>query len=289
MLGAFPHEMGNMAKQHEVVPMDRSYSVLLSEVARLLARARRASARSVNAVMTATYWDIGRRILEHEQKGKARAVYGEALIDRLAADLTARLGKGFSPTNLKQMREFFLAWPIRQTLSDDSHPATASPAEPLKSQTLSDPLQAPVFPLPWSHYVRLLSVRDLEARAFYEKEALSGGWSVRQLDRQISSQFYERMALSRKKGALLKKGRLALDADQVTPEEEIKDPMVLEFPASRTSTPRAPWRKPSSGAWKTSCLNSETSLPSLAASAGSASETTGTVLTCSSITAGFAV
>jgi len=179
--------------------------------------------------MTAAYWEIGRRIVEHEQCGRTRAAYGEALIARLAADLAARFGKGFSPTNVKQMREFFLAWPIRQTLSDQSPFAPALPTESGKSQTVSDQLQAQRFPLPWSHYVRLLSVRSGEARAFYEREALSGGWSVRQLDRQISSQFYERMALSSKKGALLKKGRQALEADYVTPEEEIKDPLVLEF------------------------------------------------------------
>jgi predicted nuclease of restriction endonuclease-like (RecB) superfamily len=179
--------------------------------------------------MTATYWDIGRRIVEHEQSGKARAGYGEALIDRLAADLTARFGKGFSQTNLKQMREFFLAWPIRQTLSDESKSACASPTESVKGQTVSDQLHAHPFSLPWSHYVRLLSVRNVEARAFYEAEALRGGWSVRQLDRQISSQFYERMSLSRKKAVLLRKGQQSLDADQLTPEEEIKDPMFLEF------------------------------------------------------------
>jgi len=122
-----------------------------------------------------------------------------------------------------------MAWPIRRTLSDDSPAAPALPTESGKGQTVSDQLQAQRFPLPWSHYVRLLSLKNLEARAFYEREALSGGWSVRQLDRQISSQFYERMTLSRNKGALLRKGRQALDADDVTPEEEIKDPLVLEF------------------------------------------------------------
>ena len=127
------------------------------------------------------------------------------------------------------MREFFIAWPIRRTLSDESPAAPALPTESGKGQTVSDQLQAQRFPLPWSHYVRLLSLKNLEARAFYEREALSGGWSVRQLDRQISSQFYERMTLSRNKGALLRKGRQALDADDVTPEEEIKDPSVLEF------------------------------------------------------------
>ena len=85
------------------------------------------------------------------------------------------------------------------------------------------------FPLPWSHYVNLLSVKNLEARAFYETEALRGGWSVRQLERQINTQFYERTALSRDKAAMLKKGAKPLPEDAVTPEEEIKDPLVLEF------------------------------------------------------------
>jgi predicted nuclease of restriction endonuclease-like (RecB) superfamily len=85
------------------------------------------------------------------------------------------------------------------------------------------------FPLPWSHYVRLLSVADAEARRFYEAEALRCGWSVRQLDRQVASQFYERTLLSRNKAAMLRKGEQSLLQDAVTPEEEIKDPLVLEF------------------------------------------------------------
>lgn len=85
------------------------------------------------------------------------------------------------------------------------------------------------FPLPWSHYVRLLSVKHEDARRFYEKEALRGGWSERQLDRQIGSQFYERTLLSRNKAAMLQKGKLPQRSDNLTPEEEIKDPLVLEF------------------------------------------------------------
>jgi predicted nuclease of restriction endonuclease-like (RecB) superfamily len=188
---------------------ERSYAGLLTGVVELLQQARRTSARSVNAIMTLTYWEIGRRIVEHEQQGKQRAGYGQALIERLAADLTDRFGRGFSETNLKQMREFYLAWPIRQTLSDESG---------LRP-----------FPLPWSHYVRLLSVKDVQARAFYETEALRGGWSVPQLDRQISTLFYERTALSRNKAAMLRKGQRERPEDRVSPEEEIKDPLVLEF------------------------------------------------------------
>jgi predicted nuclease of restriction endonuclease-like (RecB) superfamily len=88
---------------------------------------------------------------------------------------------------------------------------------------------ASAFPLPWSHYVRLIGVRNEYARAFYETEALRGGWTIRQLDRQVGSQFYERTALSRNKAAMLRKGEVAGPGDAVSPEEEIKDPYVLEF------------------------------------------------------------
>ncbi len=85
------------------------------------------------------------------------------------------------------------------------------------------------FPLPWSHYVRLLSVRSLEARSFYEQEALRGGWTIRQLDRQIGSQFYERTALSKNKSAMLRNGQALVPGDVITPEEQVEDPYVLEL------------------------------------------------------------
>jgi predicted nuclease of restriction endonuclease-like (RecB) superfamily len=218
-----------MVKSKALQAVERSYAGLLTGVVELLQQARRTSARSVNVIMTSTYWEIGRRIVEHEQQGRERAGYGQALIERLAADLTARFGRGFSETNLKQMREFYLAWPIRQTLSDESAARTLARAKLEKRQTLSDESGLRPFPLPWSHYVRLLSVKDVQARAFYEAEALRGGWSVRQLDRQISTLFYERTALSRNKAAMLRKGQGERPDDRVSPEEEIKDPLVLEF------------------------------------------------------------
>jgi predicted nuclease of restriction endonuclease-like (RecB) superfamily len=100
-----------------------SYSQFFTEVAELLEQARKYSARSVNAIMTHTYWEVGRRIVEHEQHGKKRAVYGEALIERLALDLTRKFGRGFSQSNLWQMRDFYLAWPILQTASGESRPS----------------------------------------------------------------------------------------------------------------------------------------------------------------------
>lgn len=218
------------------------YNTVLSGVAELLESARRASARATNAVMTATYWEIGRRIVEYEQKGRIKADYGEQHIERLSEDLTKRFGRGFGRRNLFQIRSFYLAYAsIVQTASAQLD----SPLSFQKSQTASGQLSdekmqtvsakfslseiAQRFPLPWSNYVKLLSVKSPDARAFYEKEALRGGWTVRQLERQIDSQFYERTMLSRNKAAMLKKGGKQLPGDIVNPEEEIKDPFVLEF------------------------------------------------------------
>ena len=219
------------------------YESIVSGLVDLLETARRISARSVNAIMTATYWEIGRRIVQFEQQGEKRAEYGEALLDRLAADLTARFGRGFGARNLRQMRQFFLTWPeeqIRQTLSAKSQSVSPTPASAEILQTLSaksekDPSitslkqVARYFPLSWSHYVRLMALSSDQARRFYETEAVRCGWSIRQLDRQISSQFYERIALSRSKTSMLKKAGRAAAADIVTPEGEIKDPFILEF------------------------------------------------------------
>jgi len=206
------------------------YASLVAGITGLLDEARRTSARAVNALMTATYWEIGRRVVEYEQRGEKRAGYGEAVLRLLSSDLAARYGKGFSERNIGQMRLFYLLWPIPQTLSAKSGP-TLQTASGKSDTTTPSPLRsvAARFPLPWSAYVRLLSVKDPGARRFYETETLRGGWSVRQLDRQIESQFYERTALSRNKAAVLSKGRLAKSADAVEPAAEIKDPYVLEF------------------------------------------------------------
>ena len=152
----------------------------------------------------------------------------------MARDLSGQFGRGFSRRNLFQIRLFYLAFREKvQTVSAQSGPTTARPAPAGKVQTPSAESGGTVlsrkFPLPWSHYVRLLSVEKPEARAFYEAEALRGGWSVRQLDRQISTLFYERTALSRDKASMLKKSSHAKPGEALSPEEEIKDPLVLEF------------------------------------------------------------
>jgi len=208
-----------------------SYTAVHAGIVALLEASRQAAARSINALMTAAYWEIGRRITEFEQGGQDRAAYGDDLIKRLGSDLTGRFGRGFGWRNLTQMRAFYLAWPadwILQTLSAKSS-APAMGQTPPSSPSLDLPTLARAFPLPWSAYVRLLSVKNPQARAFYETEALRCGWSVRQLDRQVNSQFYERIALSRNKAAMLQKAEVAGPDDPITPEQAIKDPFVLEF------------------------------------------------------------
>jgi predicted nuclease of restriction endonuclease-like (RecB) superfamily len=212
------------------------YDTILSGLVALLEGARRISARAVNSVMTATYWEVGRRIVEFEQGGKKRAEYGEMLLERLSADLTAKFGRGFSRQNLHKYRQFFLNYPeIRPTVSGEfsgkKRPTLSVKSAAGDAQSLPAQLShiAARFPLPWSDYVRLLALRNDEARKFYETEALRCGWTVRQLDRQISTQFYERTALSRNKAAMLRKAGKPEAGDAVSPDEEIKDPFVLEF------------------------------------------------------------
>ncbi|MCW2473005.1 MULTISPECIES: YhcG family protein [unclassified Symbiopectobacterium] len=208
------------------------YASIHNGIVALLDDARHTVAYSVNALMTASYWDIGRRVIEAEQKGRRRAGYGEQLIARLSNDLTARFGRGFSVDNLENMRRFFLTY-SRSMISETVSRKSGKQRDPTNSETLSRNFEltelAQFFTLPWSAYVRLLSVKDAYARQFYETEALQGGWSVRQLDRQISSQFYERTALSRDKAAMLVTGSIPKQQDIVTPNEAIKDPYVLEF------------------------------------------------------------
>jgi predicted nuclease of restriction endonuclease-like (RecB) superfamily len=254
-------------------PKPTAYPTLITGIGALLEQSRRAVARSVNCLMTATYWEVGRRIVEFEQGGKRRAEYGEELLQRLAKDLTARHGRGFGVVNLSHMKRFFLCWPhpeifqtpsekllnpagdpIFQTVSEKSLPSEILPTVSIKSSALVPIAQTPSgksatalrkfspadwllflealaqrFPLPWSHYVRLLAVKDEAARRYYEEEALRGGWSVRQLDRQIGTRFYERTLLSTNKAAMLKKGAQPKPGDALTAAEALRDPLVLEF------------------------------------------------------------
>ena len=219
--------------------LDDQYRTVFCDASRIVDVARSAAVRSVNAAMTAAYWMIGQRIVEFEQSGAERAAYGVALLARLAADLTQRFGRGFSRQNIQQMRQFYLSFRMDQICQTPSGKSVSSPRERIlqtvsgesetaSPETLLGALRN-VFPLPWSAYVKLLAVKNVRARRFYESEALRGGWSVRQLDRQINSQFYERTALSKNKAAMLAKGQAGQDDATVLPEAAINDPFVLEF------------------------------------------------------------
>ena len=219
-----------------------NYSKLITDLASLIEKGRRTAVRYVNTVLVATYWLMGRRIVEYEQKGKERAEYGGELLQKLSQDLNSRFGRGFSPDNLEAMRRFYLSYPIAipETLSRELHsekPQIASGKlsylkvdENIKKiQTVSGTSKALMrkFPLSWSHYRLLIRIDESFKREFYEAECIRGNWSVRQLDRQIQSMLYERTALSKRKLAVITKAHEK--PITLKPEDEIKDPYILEF------------------------------------------------------------
>ena len=205
------------------------YTSLIKRLAEIIHSSRATAVRQINKTQVLAYYEIGREIVEFEQKGKARAGYGEELIKRLSNDMTKNFGRGFSEMNLRNMRRFYLEFPmqIQQTLSVKS-------SEKRKFQILSgkssipQTMSAKFEPiLSWSHYCELLSVAHSLARLFYEKEAVNNNWSFRELKRQINSQLFERLALSRDSSAVMKLAKRGHIIE--TPEDAIKDPYVLEF------------------------------------------------------------
>lgn len=186
---------------------------LLTRITSILDLAKSQVVRSVNSAMVQAYYSIGQAIVEDEQQGDNKAGYGEALIKNLSQQLTESHGKGYSATNLKLFRQFYLRYrQIGHTASDSSSSEI--------SHTLCDQLS-------WSHYRRLLRIDDDSALLFYEKETISSGWSVREMTRQIDSLLYERLLKSRDQEGV---NALAEKGQQIsTPEDIIKDPYVLEF------------------------------------------------------------
>ncbi len=166
----------------------------------IIENARGNIARTVNTEMVAAYWHIGREIVEEEQRGKSRAGYGEAVLKKLAVRLTDDFGAGFDESNLRNIRFFYLTYPKRDALRHE---------------------------LSWTHYRILMRVDNPQARSFYEIEAAKNNWSVRELERQKGSLFFERLALSKDKQGLLKLARKGQELQ--TYKDMIKDPYVLEF------------------------------------------------------------
>lgn len=175
---------------------------VLGKVIGLLNKARTEIVSNVNKTMVYTYYEIGRIIVEEEQKGKGRAEYGQQLIEELSVKLSKEFGKGFSSTNIKQMRSFYNIYSKGQTTSDE-------------------------FNLSWSHYLKLMRIEDENERKFYEIEAYKNNWSLRELQRQYDSALFTRLALSRDKKKVLELAEKGLVIEK--PKDAIKDPYVLEF------------------------------------------------------------
>ena len=173
---------------------------LYAEIKGILTSARKRTYHAINFTMVESYWLIGQTIVEDEQRGNTRAEYGKGLLKELAARLTIEFGKGFDERELRKMRQFYITFPIRDTLRPE---------------------------LTWSHYRRLISVENKQARLWYMNEAADGVWSTRQLDRQISTLYYDRLLASREKESVISEAQEKIN--QVIPQEFIRDPFVLEF------------------------------------------------------------
>ncbi|MEL6674797.1 MAG: PDDEXK nuclease domain-containing protein [Bacteroidota bacterium] len=180
---------------------------LYAHIEHLLIEARSEVVRQVNRTMVWTYFQIGKGIVEFEQEGFARASYGKGVLKHISQKLTAQFGRGFSVDNLENMRRYFLAY--------------------AKSETVSRKFNPEDFRLSWSHYLRLVRIKDVAERRFYELEAIQNNWSLRELRRQCDSALYHRLALSRDQEgvkALAKEGQVI-----ERPEDALKDPYILEF------------------------------------------------------------
>lgn len=198
-------------------------------VAEVLHAARAKTHRAVNFIMVEAYWNVGRMIVEEEQHGKERAGYGKALIQNLSEQLTADFGKGFNVSNLWAFKQFYSAFPILRTVCGESpsiDPTRKEEGAVVPGSSIPYALRRE---LSWSHYRLLIRVEKPEARDWYMKEAVEQNWSVRALDRQISSLYYERLKMSRDKKSVIEemKEKTALLAP--SPQDFIKDPYVLEF------------------------------------------------------------
>ncbi len=189
----------------------------LQNIAEILKNAKKNAKTAVNLSMVYAYYEIGRRIVEEEQHGENRAEYGKYLIKELSAYLIKNFGKGFSVTNLKQMRQFYLVYvndQISQTLSD-------------RFKNLPEVNTGRKFYLSWSHYLKLMRIDNIDERHFYEIEAVKNDWSLSELKRQYSSSLYERLALSTDKDKVYrmsKEGQVIEDSS-----DAVKNPYVLEF------------------------------------------------------------
>lgn len=219
-------EMNEIEKNNQII--EARAEQLANRIEALVVEARKKITSTVNVAMVYTNYEIGRYIVEDEQGGKIRAEYGKGVLNAVSARLTARLGKGWSVENLTSMRKFYVLYSKTVTNGYEIQ-GTEIQTTGLEAQdeNRNHRLRNHQFILPWTHYLILTHVSDPEARSFYEIEASKQQWSKRQLQRQIGSGLYERLALSRDKDEVM---RLATEGQVVEkPSDIIKDPLVLEF------------------------------------------------------------
>ena len=195
--------MAGKSEMIQQVEVSQAYSQLIGNIGSLVANARDNVARQINTTMLDAYWQIGQYIVEFEQKGEAKAEYGQGLLERLSRDLTQAYGRGFSRSNLVYMRKFYLAFQIRETVSHK---------------------------LSWGHYFELLKIDDELERNFYEHECIAEHWSLRALRRQMDSGLFMRLALSKdKEGVLALVHEGVNPSDIQKPEDVVRDTYLVEF------------------------------------------------------------
>lgn len=184
------------------VQQDDTLTTLAGQIAEIIQQARSHVRQSVNQAMVASYWEIGRLIVEHEQQGRTRATYGERQLAALSERLTVQLGRGFDERNLRNMRLFFQCFPIRNAVRTE---------------------------LSWTHYRTLLRVENPAARDWYLREAINQNWSVRALERQIGVLYYERLLASKEKAVVEAEAREQTAPLAETAKDFLRDPYVLDF------------------------------------------------------------
>ena len=175
---------------------------LLSAIRTLLHESRNQLQQTINHAMVKTYWEVGRLIVEEEQKGEKRAAYGQSQIKALAQDLRKEFGKGFTARNLLNMRAFYLQNPIWHAVSTK---------------------------LTWTHHRILLRVQDSNAREWYAQEAIENAWTVRALERQIDKLYYERLLMSKDKAPVIQEAEKHIQELLTIPKDYLRDPYILEF------------------------------------------------------------
>lgn len=197
---------------------------LYTEIRSIIEQARHTAYKAVNFTMVHAYWNIGRVIVEEEQEGKKRAEYGSNLLGELSKQLTNDIGSGYTERNLRNMRSFYLTYPIRHALRTELPEQGNIGIFETFSKRLSLRTE-----LSWTHYRLLIEVKDPKAREYYMNEAADQNWSVRALERQINSLYYQRLLASRDKKPVIAEAKAKTKELTVTPQDFIKDPFVLEF------------------------------------------------------------